>query len=71
MPATELVGAAVVERLAAPATRERLGTALAALADGPERESRLALACALRGGERELELWLRAWRRRRAASRRC
>ena len=57
---TDLVGAAVVERLAAPATRERLGTALAALADGPERESRLALACALRGGEREVELWLRA-----------
>ncbi len=55
----ELVGAPLVERLVAAADRERLWLALAGLADDPDREARLALACALRGGERELELGLR------------
>ena len=56
----ELVGAPVADRLGTPLTRQRLDAVLAALAAGPERETRLALACALRGGEREVELWLRA-----------
>jgi diguanylate cyclase (GGDEF)-like protein/PAS domain S-box-containing protein len=56
----ELVGAPVADRLGTPATRAPLAAALAASATSAERESRLALACTLRGGERELELWLRA-----------
>ena len=56
----ELLGAPVADRLGTPATRARLAAALTASVTSAERESRLALACTLRGGERELELWLRA-----------
>jgi diguanylate cyclase (GGDEF)-like protein/PAS domain S-box-containing protein len=58
-PCGELVGHALPERLAAAGARERLAEALArAFAGGHEGESRVALACSLRGGERELELRL-------------
>jgi diguanylate cyclase (GGDEF)-like protein/PAS domain S-box-containing protein len=56
----DLLGAPVAERLATPVSRERLDTLLATLADGSEREARLTVTCALRGGDRELQLWLRA-----------
>ena len=58
-PRGDLVGAAVVDRLAAPASRARLEAALATLLESGERELGLSLLCPLRGGERELQLRLR------------
>jgi PAS domain S-box-containing protein len=54
----ELVGQPVAERLATSAARERLAATLAALASGPDADTKLALACNVRGGERDLELRL-------------
>jgi diguanylate cyclase (GGDEF)-like protein/PAS domain S-box-containing protein len=56
---SELVGSPVLERLGTPLTGARFEAALAALADSGKREAGLALSCALRGGERELQLRLR------------
>ena len=58
-PRGDLVGAAVADRLAAPASRARLEGALATLLESGERELGLSLLCPLRGGERELQLRLR------------
>ena len=52
----ELVGQPVAERLAAPAARPILSATLRRMLSERESEVRLVLACALRGGEQELEL---------------
>jgi diguanylate cyclase (GGDEF)-like protein/PAS domain S-box-containing protein len=52
----ELLGQPVAERLPAPAARDSLAGLLARAVAGHEAELRAILPCALRGGERELEL---------------
>ncbi|MGD9508384.1 MAG: EAL domain-containing protein [Geminicoccaceae bacterium] len=59
-PRDGLLGRPAAECLATTATRERLAAALDGLGRGAEREVRLTLACAVRGGERQLELRLMA-----------
>ena len=56
----ELLGRPLADRLGTPATRDRIGDSLARTLAGTEPEARLAVACTVRGGERELELRLGA-----------
>ena len=58
---------AACRRLGTPAARDRIGDALARTLAGPEAEARLAVACTVRGGERELELRIGALAPRRRA----
>ncbi|MFO1050470.1 MAG: EAL domain-containing protein [Geminicoccaceae bacterium] len=54
----EVIGRPVAERLAVGGGRDALATAFDALVQGREREARLALPIAARGGERQLDLRL-------------
>ena len=54
----ELLGRPATELLATAGTRERLVAALDGLCQGTEHEVRLVATCAVRGGERQLELRL-------------
>ena len=52
----ELLGRPLAEGLGTRGTREQIAEGLARTLAGPEPETRLTVACAVRGGERELEL---------------